>query len=828
PSVDAFVCLAPRVCLHVIVCLSESETVGVTLQHAALSMFVTSFTTAAAFYANYVSNITAIRCFGVYAGTAILVNYILMVTWLPAVVVLHERYLPNMFLCTKPQHQQTGCCTQMFWAGLCQKANKCLFTFSEVSRIFFEKVLPCIVIKLRYLWLFWFLAMTVGGAYVVCVNPKMKLPSLELAEFQVFRSSHPFERYDAEYKKLFMFERVHHGEDLHMPITIIWGVTPVDNGDPLNPKNKGKLMLDSSFNIASPASQVWILNFCQKMRNQSFVFQSEEQDFTSCFIETFKQWMENQDCDEASVYPCCSQSIFPYKQDVFELCIKRAIMELDRSTNYHLDSKTPGPRFDINDTIRAIVLEFQSTFLFTLAYEKMYQFYREVDAWIEEELRYAPAGLSYGWFVSNLEFYDLQDSLSDGTLIAMALSVAVAFSVMLLTTWNFIISLYAILSIAGTIFVTVGSLVLLGWELNVLESVTISVAVGLSVDFAVHYGVAYRLAPEPDREGKVIFSLSRMGSAIAMAALTTFVAGAMMMPSTVLAYTQLGMFMMLIMCISWAFATFFFQCMCRCLGPQGTCGQIPLPKKLQCQSFTETTSSSPSPQGKSSGLAKYQLDCKGGEVEHYELEPLASSQKTEDKLHEGHDSSTQLYNRIPPHHHAAPFSNIHYSNTEAGERGSENGHVATLSTPCRCQYSQNTNCTCGDPHLLQQWNPHSCAPDSRSCPPTSQLFPLSGSPLIVVHRHEMSLPDTMHMDVCEVPGNQDKPDSIPVTREEIVKTCKRNSKRERAASASPKKLNCFNRTLKVKCNSASDVPKSEASVPPIAISTTNPSSESSC
>lgn len=88
--------------------------------------------------------------------------------------------------------------------------------------------------------------------------------------------------------------------------------------------------------------------------------------------------MENQDCVEGSVYPCCSQSTFPYKPDVFELCIKRAIMELDRSTTYHLDSKTPGPRFDINDTIRAIVLEFQSTYLFTLAYEKMYQFYREV------------------------------------------------------------------------------------------------------------------------------------------------------------------------------------------------------------------------------------------------------------------------------------------------------------------------------------------------------------------------------------------------------------------------------------------------------------------
>ncbi|KAG7460759.1 hypothetical protein MATL_G00202190 [Megalops atlanticus] len=708
-----------------------SQTVSITLQHAALSMFVTSFTTAAAFYANYVSNITAIRCFGVYAGTAILVNYILMVTWLPAVVVLHERYLLNLFTCFKtPQHRAYN--TKSFWTALCQKVDKCLFTVSEASRIFFEKVLPCIVIKFRYIWLFWFLAFTVGGAYVVCVNPRMKLPSLELSEFQVFRSSHPFERYDAEYKKLFMFERVHNGEELHMPITIIWGVTPVDNGDPLNPKNKGKLTLDSTFNIASPASQMWILNFCQKLRNQSFVYQSDEQDFTSCFMETFKQWMENQDCDEAPVYPCCSQSTFPYKQDVFELCIKRAIMELDRSTIYHLDSKTPGPRFDINDTIRAVVLEFQSTYLFTLAYEKMHQFYQEVDVWIREELKRAPAGLSYGWFVSNLEFYDLQDSLSDGTLIAMALSVVVAFSVMLLTTWNIIISLYAIISIAGTIFVTVGSLVLLGWELNVLESVTISVAVGLSVDFAVHYGVAYRLAPEPDREGKVVFSLSRMGSAIAMAALTTFVAGAMMMPSTVLAYTQLGTFMMLIMCISWAFATFFFQCMCRCLGPQGTCGQIPLPKKLQCQAFSERPASAPAArgQGKLCHPSRYQLDSRGGEVEHehYELEPLASDAGLAEKTaSEEMQVCTRLYNGAAPHTPCVHISFKGKAETD-GVGAPENGLSALSDAGRMCQYAAaNTSCPCGDPQHIRgiHWAPHSCSPIGDA--PCAPCTPPTGS-----------------------------------------------------------------------------------------------------
>lgn len=697
-----------------------SETVSITLQHAALSMFVTSFTTAAAFYANYVSNITAIRCFGVYAGTAILVNYVLMVTWLPAVVVLHERYLLNIFSCFRKTRGRVYS-NKSCWTVLCQMIHKVVFAASEASRIFFEKVLPCIVIKFRYIWLVWFLALTIGGAYVVCVNPKMKLPSLELSEFQVFRSSHPFERYDAEFKKLFMFERVHHGEELHMPITIIWGVSPEDNGDPLNPKSKGKLKLDSSFNIASPDSQLWILKFCQKLRNQTFFYQTEEQDFTSCFIETFKQWMENQDCDEPTLYPCCSHWSFPYKQEVFELCIKRAIMELERSTGYHLDSKTPGPRFDINDTIRAVVLEFQSTYLFTLAYEKMHQFYKEVDSWISDELVTAPDGLSNGWFVSNLEFYDLQDSLSDGTLIAMGLSVAVAFSVMLLTTWNIIISLYAIVSIAGTIFVTVGSLVLLGWELNVLESVTISVAVGLSVDFAVHYGVAYRLAPDPDQEGKVIFSLSRMGSAIAMAALTTFIAGAMMMPSTVLAYTQLGTFMMLIMCISWAFATFFFQCMCRCLGPQGTCGQIPLPKRLQCSAFSEALSGNKGDgeQNRTHPVTKYQLDSRSQkadmELEQYELEPLAlhtnKCNASDKRSYEESHICSELLNGRPPN--ACALTQSSHNNEMSISTKSDSGSALTSSgeqsTPCQL-LTQNQECNCSDGYkpVGMRWSPRSC------------------------------------------------------------------------------------------------------------------------
>lgn len=44
--------------------LSLESLMAMTVRHAALSMFVTSVTTAGAFFASYTSHITAIKCFG--------------------------------------------------------------------------------------------------------------------------------------------------------------------------------------------------------------------------------------------------------------------------------------------------------------------------------------------------------------------------------------------------------------------------------------------------------------------------------------------------------------------------------------------------------------------------------------------------------------------------------------------------------------------------------------------------------------------------------------------------------------------------------------------
>ncbi|KAF3849522.1 hypothetical protein F7725_019241 [Dissostichus mawsoni] len=370
---------------------------------------------------------------------------------------------------------------------------------------------------------------------------------------------------------------------------------------------------------------------------------------------------------------------------------------------------------------------------------------------------------------------------------------------------------------------------------------------------------------------------------------------------------------------------------------------------MQCQVFSEVTSSVPAPQGK----GKYQLDSRDGEAEHYELEPLASSQKSEDKPREEQEMGAQLYNGVPAHPHTGPFPHIQYtSKAEPGRTGPENGLAAALRPPSRtlpahvgtlpllttcpsngpptpvlsppgapshpsalpplrkhpskqnaahldpvythmdchmhyvhCPPAHFHHCAQGRVVAPRQGPAHTCnlrkycvhaagqqkataltqepgsepggpgnykhetrssSPDSSQnisppavtqCPSPSPDSPLSqekqkgrDSDHCCGDNHTSTTDTTTPVDACcKVPGNQEQLRSIPVTREESRKKCKRSSKRQRASSASPKKLYCFNRTLKVKCNSASEfnVPKTDTSVPPIAINT-NPSSESLC
>lgn len=176
--------------------ISRSDTlsglIGSTLKHAALSMLVTSVTTAAAFYSSYVSSITAIRCFGIFAGTTVMINYFLMITWLPAAVSIAERL--------------TCFSSSGIFKNLNDKITYPIKKFCQLSQRIEDSIVLSVV-RFAKLWIVIFTIIGLISGVLVLYWPRLRLP--DSPDFKLFASDHPFEMYDTIFRDMFWFEKLY-------------------------------------------------------------------------------------------------------------------------------------------------------------------------------------------------------------------------------------------------------------------------------------------------------------------------------------------------------------------------------------------------------------------------------------------------------------------------------------------------------------------------------------------------------------------------------------------------------------------------------------------
>lgn len=362
-------------------------------------------------------------------------------------------------------------------------------------------------------------SVSIGFCMVVFYYPGIQLPKAQ--DFQIFNSNHPFERFDLKFKNEFWFLRYDKSSapaaaasdpqqtqaliqsNFVLPIRVVFGLLPADNGDYLNPFERGRLQFDRRFNITSAKAQIWLLDFCRELRVQPFYRPTMGPMLTNCFIETFKSWMDSRKCSEevgneiVDKYPCCEMSKFPYEPHVFDHCLVEVIERLHKTPNYMFNMNRAGPRFNssANGVVKAIVVEYDSIFdVFNNSYSDMKKHWTVMNNWIEGKLEMAPEEIRNGWFITtNMEFFALQQSLSTSVLKSLLISVAFAFVTLIATTWNIRLSLLSTITISFVIFNTIGTLILLGWKLNIIESITVSLTIGLAIDATLHYTIAYKL-----------------------------------------------------------------------------------------------------------------------------------------------------------------------------------------------------------------------------------------------------------------------------------------------------------------------------------------------
>ena len=280
-------------------------------------------------------------------------------------------------------------------------------------------------------------------------------------------------------------------------------------------------------------------------------------------------------------------------------------------------------------------------------YEELKTAYDAWDGWMERTNAAAPAGMANGLFTSPETggqdgawvFMDTQEMLVSGAIVGCTASAIVAFFVLTFSTFNPYISLLSIVNIMLVLVCILGMMNILGWELGaaenafleplytakssfyqdmlvqkqgnaeqealsagVIESISITVLVGLSVDYVVHLANCYieadmedvkkrhprykdgpadaELSTAEERELRVFGALEEMGVTVFGGACTSLGASGMLFLCYFQTFFKFGGFMFMTITTSFIFANFFFMPLLSVAGPTG-----------KCCSFADTVSS---------------------------------------------------------------------------------------------------------------------------------------------------------------------------------------------------------------------------------------------
>ena len=74
-----------------------------TFKRVGRSLFTTSFTTAALFFANAFSNLLPIQALSIYSGILVLAHFLIIIIMFPPIIIFHEKYLIKNSCCQKKQ-----------------------------------------------------------------------------------------------------------------------------------------------------------------------------------------------------------------------------------------------------------------------------------------------------------------------------------------------------------------------------------------------------------------------------------------------------------------------------------------------------------------------------------------------------------------------------------------------------------------------------------------------------------------------------------------------------------------------------------------------------
>lgn len=139
---------------------------------------------------------------------------------------------------------------------------------------------------------------------------------------------------------------------------------------------------------------------------------------------------------------------------------------------------------------------------------------------------------------------------------------------LVIATTNIIVGALASLTISLITCCVLGTITMIGWKLGVLESLNLTLVVGLAVDYVVHLAEGYMHLVGEDRLTKVQHTLTHVGISVLSGACSTLGASIFMLGAKIVFFFQFGIFMFSTIGLSIFFSLLFFTTVLALVGPQ--------------------------------------------------------------------------------------------------------------------------------------------------------------------------------------------------------------------------------------------------------------------
>ncbi|KAJ3452766.1 sterol-sensing domain [Anaeramoeba flamelloides] len=577
-------------------------------KRAATTMLITTLTSAGAFFGNTASTIPPIRYFGVFTGMAIVFNYLLVITYFPAIIVIWNNYGERVCCCfglfqkkkkkeqfeedqkdesggeledmesskdsfdssttelssnsmenTKNGKKEKESENQKMGKNKEKKAKKRskeketadITQFRRLERYFY-----CyhseFILKYRYILLIVFIGIFVG---MIIQATKLK-PAEDPAEFLP----------EDHFLSIAISMETDHfySNDITATIYLVWGVESIDREgiDPLAIDNLGDVIYDKDWNPKLKSSQEYVIQVCDQIQKkwEGEIYRTSQM---NCFMKNFRDWVTNETLAGGSYS-------FPVEEDQFEeLLLRYTDWQFKQFRNVLVIQDVFYLPFGIPYTVgfdkktselRWFALQFNLILNPISPASKIRPDYEEVEDYIKELNADAPEGIKNLGSVSGTWISMLtEEVLIRVALTSVGVSLAISFLIILIATNNLIISFYALLSISGVVVTIVGMMVSLGWQLGIVESISLTIIVGISVDYIVHFCHAYNVSKKEKRFEKLRESMTSLGISVVSAAVTTLFASFIMFFTYIIFFQRFGIFiwMTILSSVLWSFVFFF-------------------------------------------------------------------------------------------------------------------------------------------------------------------------------------------------------------------------------------------------------------------------------